>query len=188
MHAMHVSYLYICQFLLYPKGPDRMRRSRLMPVALIAGLTLALATKEAAATPPDQTPQAAVSAIFAAWNTKDPQTFGSVFPPDAEYTDVVGNYVRGPQAIAELHVFPFTRLFSGATLTLTELRDRTITPDWSSLDAHWRVTGHTTPVGEPLPEWTGVMHIVANQRDGQWLPVIVHNVDLTKARDGRPGL
>lgn len=156
-------------------------------IVLSTAALVAIQAPAAGAEPTSATPQDAATDLFAAWNTKDPRAFGAVFAPDAEFTDVVGNHARGRDAIAELHVFPFEKLFADATLTLIDVRDRDLTAGLSSLDAAWVVTGRTSPTGEPLPERTGVMHIVAAERDQAWVPLIVHNVDLSAARAANPG-
>jgi uncharacterized protein (TIGR02246 family) len=119
---------------------------------------------------------ACIDALFEAWNSKDPATFAAVFATDAEFTDVIGNHVTGRQGIAELHVFPFTKMFQAATLTRTDIQARALTADWVTIDAAWSLTGHTTPLGDERPDWAGSMHVIARGDGTGWSPTVVHNV------------
>ena len=126
---------------------------------------------------PEPEPSSVAELIFRAWNSHEAHAFASIFPADAEFTAVLGHHAVGPEAIAELHVMPFARLFAAAELSLCGVRTRLLTPGLASVHADWSMEGHTTPHGDPLPGREGSMHIIAALRDGRWLPLIVHNAD-----------
>lgn len=121
-----------------------------------------------------------VDAVVTAWNTKNPERFGEIFPEDAEWTDVIGQTWHGPDGIADGHREPFGRLFAAATLSYSAVRGRQVSDDVASIDATWQMTGHVSPEGEALPPREGLLHIVAIRRSGQWLPLVTHNADYTR--------
>lgn len=126
---------------------------------------------------PEPEPSSVAELIFRAWNSHDAHTFDSLFPADAEFTDVLGHHAVGPEAIARLHVMAFARLFAAAELTLHGVRTRRLTPGLASVHADWSMEGHGTPQGVPLPHREGAMHIITELRDGCWLPLELHNAD-----------
>lgn len=127
-------------------------------------------------TPPSE-PSSVVERFFNAWNSHDAHALGGVFPADGEFTTVLGHHAVGPDAIAELHVMPFARLFADAELSCTDVRTRYLGPGLASVDADWSMKGHTNPRGEPLPGREGSLHLIAARRDNRWQPLVAHNLD-----------
>lgn len=125
-------------------------------------------------------PDDVITALFAAWNTKDPEAFGALFPTDAEWVDVLGQVMEGNEGIAVGHRPPFERILRGATLVRSTTRIRTLSDTLASIDASWRMTGHVSPQGDPLLQREGSIHLITARREGGWVPLIGHNQDYTR--------
>lgn len=52
-----------------------------------------------------------VEDLIATWNIHNAETFSVFFPPDAGFTDIKSQLIRGRERIVQQHAPPFTRPF-----------------------------------------------------------------------------
>jgi uncharacterized protein (TIGR02246 family) len=80
-----------------------------------------------------------------AWNRHDAKEFAELFVEDGEWTDILGQHVKGKEQIEKLHEYPFKSVLKDATLTILSMRNRFITKDIFAIDLEWKITGDKTP-------------------------------------------
>jgi uncharacterized protein (TIGR02246 family) len=127
-----------------------------------------------------------VEAFADCWNRHDMQAFAQLFAPEAEFVNVVGLWWKGRDEIRAAHEFSHQTLFKHSRLTLDEVSVRLPTPAIAIARCRWRLVGHVTPEGAPLPERTGVLVNVLQQRDGRWLIIDSQNTDIVEGVLSRP--
>ncbi|HEX3700691.1 MAG TPA: SgcJ/EcaC family oxidoreductase [Phenylobacterium sp.] len=130
-------------------------------------------------TRPDELP----AAFQAAWNAHDMAAFGALFHPDASFVNRFAHYVRGVEAIVELHRGIHETIYRDSSLA-NELIDvdpvgeaAAIVHLWCRLDA-----GPAHPAG-PHQVDTLILAVVT-RRDGAWRIQAAENVTLTDPMTG----
>lgn len=111
------------------------------------------------------------------WNKKDLEGFGDLFTADAEFTDVVGQTAIGKDAIIKQHIFPFENVMRLAKFEMKDAYIREITASLFIVSALWKVTGSITPDGRPLPDRNGVLQLIIEKSENDYLIKLVHNSD-----------
>ncbi|WPC67356.1 SgcJ/EcaC family oxidoreductase [Rhodoferax ferrireducens] len=127
-----------------------------------------------------------VEAFAECWNRHDMNAFAELFAPDAEFVNVVGLWWKGRAEIKAAHEFTHQTLFKNSRLTLVELSTRFPTPQIAIVRCRWRLVGHVTPQGIPLPERQGVLLNVLRQQDGKWFIIDSQNTDIIEGVASRP--
>ncbi len=116
-----------------------------------------------------------------AWNRHDAKEFAELFVEDGEWTDILGQHVKGKDQIEKLHEYPFKSVLKDATLTILTIRNRFITKDIFAIDLEWKTTGNKTPDGKPIPDRNGLLDLIVTLERGITRIILGHNVDYTKA-------
>jgi len=101
-----------------------------------------------------------------------------VFAEDADFTNVRGMSAYGRTEIEKLHAPLFATNFKDSNLKITETKIRFITPDVAAVDARWEMTGAKGPDGHEIPLRKGLLNFIMTRSSGQWLIMIMHNMDL----------
>ena len=94
------------------------------------------------------------------WNKHDPKEFAELFVDDGEWTDVLGQHVKGKEQIKKLHEYPFNTVLKDATLTVISVRSRSIRDDIVAIDVEWKTTGNKTPDGKSIPNRNGLLDLI----------------------------
>lgn len=116
-----------------------------------------------------------------AWNRHDTKEFAELFVDDGEWTDVLGQHVKGKKQIEKLHEYPFKSVLKDAILTIISIRNRFITKDIFAIDVEWKTTGNKTPDGKPIPDRNGLLDLIVTLERGNTRIILGHNVDYTTA-------
>lgn len=69
-----------------------------------------------------------------AWNRHAAKEFAELFVDDGEWTDVLGQHVKGKEQIEKLYEYPFKSVLKDATLTIISIRNRFIKNDIIAID------------------------------------------------------
>ncbi len=115
------------------------------------------------------------------WNKHDPKEFAELFVDDGEWTDVLGQHVKGKEQIKKLHEYPFNTVLKDATLTLISVRSRSIRDDIVAIDVEWKTTGNKTPDGKSIPNRNGLLDLIVTLKGDSTKIILGHNVDYTTA-------
>ncbi len=94
------------------------------------------------------------------WNKHDPKEFAELFVDNGEWTDVLGQHVKGKEQIKKLHEYPFNTVLKDATLTVISVRSRSIRDDIVAIDVEWKTTGNKTPDGKSIPNRNGLLDLI----------------------------
>ena len=113
-----------------------------------------------------------------AWNNHDAKAFSMVFAEDADFTNVVGMSAHGRTEIEKFHAPMFATRFKDTHLTITDTKIRFISSDIAAVDAHWEMTGAKGRDGQDIPLRKGLLNFTMKRSNGQWLIMIMHNMDL----------
>ena len=116
-----------------------------------------------------------------AWNRHNAKEFAELFVNDGEWTDVLGQHVKGQEQIEKLHEYPFKSVLKDATLTIISIRNRFLAKDIFAIDAEWKTTGNKTPAGKSIPDRIGLLDLIATLEGGKTRIILGHNVDYTTA-------
>jgi uncharacterized protein (TIGR02246 family) len=116
-----------------------------------------------------------------AWNKHDAKEFAALFVDDGEWTDVLGQHVKGKEQIKKLHEYPFKSVLKDATLIIISIRNRLITKDIFAIDVEWKTSGNKTPDGKPIPDRNGLLDLIVTLKGDSTKIILGHNVDYTTA-------
>ena len=120
------------------------------------------------------------------WNRHDMTAFGDLFAEDAEFVNVVGLWWKGRAEIQAAHEFTHQTLFKSSRLTIAEILTRFPAPQIAISRCRWKLEGHVTPDGMPLPERNGVLVNVLHQKGSRWLIIDSQNTDIIEGVASRP--
>jgi uncharacterized protein (TIGR02246 family) len=113
-----------------------------------------------------------------AWNRHDAKAFSMVFAEDADLTNVRGMGAHGRAEVEKMHAPRFATNFKDSNQKITETKIRFITPDVAAVDARWEMTGAKGQDGQEIPLRKGLLNFIMKRSNGQWLIMIMHNMDL----------
>jgi uncharacterized protein (TIGR02246 family) len=128
-------------------------------------------------------PEDALHALQTAWNSHDMASFGALFHQDATFVNRFGHYVRGVEAIIELHAPIHATIYSDSTLE-NDLIDVIAISDDAAIVHFWsRLTvGAAHPAG-PHAVDTLILAVLTRQADA-WRIKALENVTLANPRTG----
>ncbi len=128
-------------------------------------------------------PEDVASAFQSAWNSHDMASLGTLFRDDATFVNRFGHYVRGVEAIIQLHVPIHETIYSDSTLD-NELIDVAALSEDAAVVHFWsRLTvGAAHPAG-PHAVDTLILAVLTKKTDG-WRIKALENVTLTNPRTG----
>ena len=128
-------------------------------------------------------PEDAPAAFQAAWNAHDMLALGGLFDDDATFVNRFGHYVRGVDAIVQLHAPIHATIYSDSTLR-NELIDVVPIAEGAAVVHFWSrlAAGAAHPAGPH--EVDTLILAVLTRRDGRWRIRALENVTLTNPRTG----
>src|ERR1700694_11358 len=113
-----------------------------------------------------------------AWNRHDAKAFSMLFAEDADFTNVRGMSAHGRTEVEKLHAPRFATNFKDSNQKIPETKIRFITPDVAAVDARWEMPGAKGQDGQEIPLRKGLLNFIMTRSSGQWLIMIMHNMDL----------
>ncbi|MGF6770666.1 uncharacterized protein (TIGR02246 family) [Paraburkholderia sp. GAS199] len=130
-------------------------------------------------THPDDAPHA----FQHAWNRHDMPSLGALFCEDATFVNRFGHYVRGVEAIIDLHAPIHETIYRDSTLT-NELIDVVALGDDAAIVHFWSrlAAGAAHPAGPHVVD-TLILAVLTRQ-SGEWRIKALENVTLTNPRTG----
>ena len=127
-----------------------------------------------------------VQSFAECWNRHDMHAFAELFSEDAEFVNVVGLWWKGRAEIKAAHEFTHQSIFKNSELTIAEVSIRFPVPGVAIARCRWKLKGHVTPAGAPLPERNGVLLNVLRQEGGRWFIIDAQNTDIIEGELSRP--
>lgn len=126
------------------------------------------------------------NAFAECWNRHDMNAFAALFAADAQFVNVVGLWWRGRDEIRKAHEFTHATMFRNSRLTISETDIRFPADTIAIARSRWRLEGHVSPEGQPLPARTGILVHVLAHTSGTWLIVDSQNTDIIEEVLSRP--
>jgi uncharacterized protein (TIGR02246 family) len=129
----------------------------------------------------------APAAFQSAWNAHDMTALASLFHPNATFVNRFGHFVRGVDAIVQLHEPIHATIYRDSSLE-NELLELTTLAAGVAVVHFWsrlRV-GYAHPAGAHVVDT--LILAVLTQRDGRWGIQALENVTLTNPRTGEANL
>ncbi|WP_038211345.1 SgcJ/EcaC family oxidoreductase [Xenophilus azovorans] len=128
-------------------------------------------------------PEDAPHAFQAAWNRHDMRALGALFHPDATFVNRFGHYVRGVEAIVEMHTPIHAGIYRDSTLENERIDTTAIGTDAAVVHFWSRLTvGEAHPAGPHAVDT--LILAVLTRRAGEWRIQALENVTLTNPRTG----
>jgi len=151
-----------------------------LPLLLILALSYALS--QTAAPPKREQDEKGIKQVLTGfvetWNRHDAKAFSMLFAEDADFTNVRGMSAHGRTEVEKMHAPRFATNFKDSNQKITETKIRFITPDVAAVDARWEMTGAKGQDGQEIPLRKGLLSFIMTRSSGQWLIMIMHNMDL----------
>lgn len=132
-------------------------------------------------------PEEALQAFQNAWNRHDMESFGALFHQDATFVNRFGRYVRGVEAIIEMHAPIHATIYSDSRLENELIDVVTIGTDAAVMHFWSRLTVGTAHPAGPHAVDTLILAVLTRQA-GEWRIKALENVTLTNPRTGEPVL
>ena len=128
-------------------------------------------------------PEDAPHAFQAAWNSHDMHALGALFHEDATFVNRFGHYVRGVQAIVDLHAPIHASIYRDSTLENERIDTTAIGADAAVVHFWSRLTvGAAHPAGPHAVDT--LILAVLTRRAGGWRIQALENVTLANPRTG----
>ena len=129
-------------------------------------------------------PEDAPSAFQTAWNSHDMGSLRTLFHEDATFVNRFGHYVRGIEAIVDLHTPIHASIYSDSKLD-NELIDVVAISDDAAVVHFWsRLTAGAAHPAGPHAVDTLILAVLT-RRAGEWRIKALENVTLTNPRTGQ---
>jgi uncharacterized protein (TIGR02246 family) len=125
------------------------------------------------------------NSLTTAWNNHDAKTMAENFSEDADFTNVRGMFVHGRKAIAAFHATLFSGMFKNTHTEMSESKVRFLRDNLAAVDISWTMSGAILPDETPWPNRKGIANAIVEKRDGKWLILILHNLDLTETHSSK---
>src|ERR1700733_4947824 len=122
--------------------------------------------------------QALLDAMSKAWNIHDARAYCMAFSEEADFTNTLGMSAYGKDSIQKVHEKSFSTVFKNSSLKITGKKIRYITNDILAVDVWWEMTGTKALDGKDLPLRKGLANLLMTRSGGQWLILIMHNMNL----------
>lgn len=127
-----------------------------------------------------------VEAFADCWNRHDIDAFAQLFAQDAEFVNVVGLWWKGRDEIRKAHQFAHATMFKSSRLAIETVSVRFPVEELAIARARWRLEGHVSPEGAPLPPREGVLLNVLSRGPSGWSIIDSQNTDIVEGVASRP--
>jgi uncharacterized protein (TIGR02246 family) len=112
-----------------------------------------------------------------AWNIHDAQQLARVFAEDADFVNVAGQWWKGKSELEQGHANAFTNHLKNTHISFPSTVVKFLRPDVAIYHSTWEMSGITSPDGSALPLKHGILTAIAQQQNGVWLIIAVHNTE-----------
>ena len=151
-----------------------------MKQMILAGMLAVTATAFSQETKDEQAIRSIASTMQTGWNTKNSQTFSSVFADKHDYIVVNGLYFPNwsKQGNAAAHQGLFDGLYKNEDLILKVDKIKFLNPDLAQVTAF----GLRYKKNEPIPEdLNAIMTILVEKKNNEWKIISFHNHGLDES-------
>jgi uncharacterized protein (TIGR02246 family) len=161
--------------------------SLLLPLVLMA---FPLAASLFAAPGDEEQVRQVMSSFVDAWNHHDMEAFGKLFAPDADFVNVVGDWLKGRQAIQVSHAYahgtipadtpgeppPIYGIFRTSILRFAQIDVRFLRSDVAVVHANTELLGDAR-ASKPR---RSMATFVLTRQNGAWLIALAQNTEINR--------
>jgi len=116
------------------------------------------------------------------WNRHDMEAFATLFADDVQFVTKSGTWFQGKQATMNHHKQNHATVFKNSTWTTDNVAIKYVKPDVALIHIGWGLSGDSHHDGTPSSPRHGISTWVVEKRQGQWLLLAVHNVNIETPR------
>ena len=116
------------------------------------------------------------------WNSHDMEAFATLFTDDVQFVTKSGTWFQGKQATMNHHKQNHATVFKDSTWTTDNVAIKYVKPDVALIHIGWGLSGDSHHDGTPSNPRHGISTWVVEKRQGQWLLLAVHNVNIETPR------
>lgn len=112
-----------------------------------------------------------------AWAKHDGHELAKIMAEDVDFVTVATTYLHGRADFETFHVRLLSGRFKDSTITALKTTTRFLRPDMAVVHWSWKIEGDRNPDGSPRQPRYGMMTLVAEKRNGNWLVVVGQNTN-----------
>jgi uncharacterized protein (TIGR02246 family) len=112
-----------------------------------------------------------------AWAKHDGHALAKIMADDVDFVTVATTYLHGRADFEKFHVRLLSGRFKDSTVTRIETTSRFLRPDMAVVHWSWKVEGDKNPDGTGRQPRYGLMTMVAEKQNGNWLVVVGQNTN-----------
>ncbi len=128
---------------------------------------------------PLDAPESIATVFVEAWARRDAGKLASLFDEDAEFVNVTGLWWHDREAIRKAHAYGFEHIFATSTLSLVQVKVKSLSKDIAIVHAKVRLEGQTAmPVGTQPATRNTILSFVVHRRAEVWSCASAQNTDI----------
>jgi uncharacterized protein (TIGR02246 family) len=112
-----------------------------------------------------------------AWNIHDATQLATVFAEDADFVNVAGQWWKGRAELEQGHANAFANHLKNTRMSFPNIQIKFLKSDLAIYHSTWEMNGLISPDGNSLPPKHGILTAIAQQKNGQWQIIAVHNTE-----------
>jgi uncharacterized protein (TIGR02246 family) len=112
-----------------------------------------------------------------AWAEHDGHALAKIMAEDVDFVTVATTYLHGRADFETFRVRLLSGRFKDSTITLLKTATRFLRPDMAVIHCSWKIEGDKNPDGTPRQPRYGMMTLVAEKKNGNWLAIVGQNTN-----------
>jgi uncharacterized protein (TIGR02246 family) len=112
-----------------------------------------------------------------AWAQHDGHALAKIMAEDVDFVTVATTYLHGREDFETFHVRLLSGRFKDSTITVLKTTTRFLRPDMAVVHWSWKIAGDKNPDGTLRQPRFGLMTLVAEKKNGNWLVVVGQNTN-----------
>lgn len=112
-----------------------------------------------------------------AWAKHDGHVLAQIMDRDVDFVTVATTYLHGRPDFETFHVRLLSGRFKDSTIAVLKTTTRFLRPDIAVIHWSWKIEGDKNPDGTLRQPRYGMMTLVAEKKDGNWLVVVGQNTN-----------
>jgi uncharacterized protein (TIGR02246 family) len=112
-----------------------------------------------------------------AYNNHDGHALAKIMADDVDFVTVATTYLHGRADFETFHVRLLSGRFKDSTITRLKTTTRFLRPNMAVVHWSWKIEGDKNPDGTPREPRYGMMTLVSEKRNGNWLVIVGQNTN-----------
>jgi uncharacterized protein (TIGR02246 family) len=112
-----------------------------------------------------------------AWAKHDGHALAKIMADDVDFVTVATTYLCGRADFETFHVRLLNGRFKDSSITVLKSTTRFLRPDIAVVHWSWKIEGDNNPDGTPRQPRYGMMTLVAEKKNANWLVIVGQNTN-----------